>query len=31
MKDSGYGAGYEMYPETGSCLPEAIAGKRFLP
>jgi len=31
MRDAGYGAGYEMYPEEGSCLPDKISGKKFLP
>jgi putative ATPase len=30
MKEAGYGAGYEMYPEEGSCLPEKISKKKFL-
>ncbi|MBP9749584.1 MAG: replication-associated recombination protein A [Candidatus Pacebacteria bacterium] len=31
MKDSGYGKGYEMYPEDGkSCLPEKLTGRRYL-
>jgi hypothetical protein len=31
MKDEGYGKGYEMYPEDGkSCLPEKLAGRRYL-
>jgi putative ATPase len=32
MKEVGYGAGYEMYPELGtSLLPEKLTGKKYFP
>jgi putative ATPase len=30
MKGLGYGAGYEMYPETDDLLPEKVKGKKYL-